>query len=72
MNSTELKVEMLRNGDTADDLAKALGCTRATLYNKMNRNNTDFDLGEMLIIKERYHLSLERMVEIFFTEEVSA
>lgn len=71
MNITELKVEMLRNGDTVDDLAKALNITRVTLYNKMNRNKTDFTLGEMYIIRDRYHLSAERMMQIFFASEVS-
>jgi hypothetical protein len=71
MNITELKVEMLRNGDTVDDLAKALNITRVTLYNKMNRNKTDFTLGEMYIIMDRYHLSAERMMQIFFASGVS-
>lgn len=72
MNVTELKVEMLRNGDTVDDLAKALNITRVTLYNKMNRNKSDFTLGEMIFIMERYRLSADRMMQIFFTSEVSA
>lgn len=67
MNTTELKVEMMRNQDKGGDLAKALGITEATFSNKLNANGTEFTQSEIAAIKERYHLTSERVVEIFFT-----
>lgn len=67
MNSTELKVEMLRHNETGEELAKALGITRTTLSAKTHSRNAEFTQKEIARIKERYNLSPERVTEIFFT-----
>ena len=67
MNTTELKVEMLRHDDTSGDLANALGISRTTFSAKSN-GNADFTQAEIAKIKERYTLSAQRVEEIFFTD----
>lgn len=71
MNIKELRVEMLRHGDTGKDLASALGISRQTLSRKLNSDNADFTQSEIAIIQKRYNLSGERIGEIFFADEVS-
>lgn len=67
MNTTELRVEMVRHDDTGLTLAKALGISNVTLSNKMNPNKDDeFTQSEIRTIKERYELSDVRTNEIFF------
>ncbi len=66
MNSDELRIEMLRNKERGGDLAKALGITDATFSNKLNANGAEFTQREITTIKERYNLTPERVVEIFF------
>lgn len=71
MNSTELRVEMLRHDDTGEELAKALKITRQTLSRKLNSDGADFTQGEIATIQRRYQLSGDRIAEIFFAENVS-
>jgi transcriptional regulator with XRE-family HTH domain len=66
MNGNELKVEMLRHGETGKDLAKKLGITRTTLSAKMNSKRAEFTQKEIATIKEHYDLTPERITEIFF------
>lgn len=70
MDKKELKVEMLRHGDSGETLAQALDITNVTLSKKMN-GASDFTRKEMMQIKERYSLSDERLFEIFFAENMS-
>ncbi len=67
MNAKELKVEMIRNNDTGIELAKALGISRIAFSKKINLK-TQFTRNEILAIKERYNLSAERVMEIFFAD----
>lgn len=72
MNKNELKIEMLRNGETGDDLAKALDISRQTLSNKMSENQSNiFSQKEIKIIIDRYHLTPNRVFEIFFADDLS-
>ena len=71
MNTNELKIEMLRYGDSGEKLAKVLEITPATFSNKLNNNRTEFTQSEIMKIKERYSLSAERVSEIFFDQKVS-
>ncbi len=71
MNVKELKVEMLRHGDTGVTLARALNISNVSLSNKMNGKNTEFTQSEIMCIKKRYELSDTRMTEIFFADYVS-
>lgn len=69
MNIEELKVEMLRHKDTGETLAAALNISRQSLSYKMNgKNNRDFSQSEIQAIKERYELSDNRVIEIFFAK----
>ena len=65
MDTKELKVEMIRNNDTGIELAKALGISRMAFSNKINMK-TQFTRNEILLIRERYNLSADRVMEIFF------
>ena len=71
MNLNELRIEMLRHGDTGKELSEALGISRQTLSRKFHSRKTDFTQKDMAIIQKRYGLSGERMTEIFFAENVS-
>lgn len=67
MNSKELKIEMMRNNETGEQLSKCLGISRQTLSNKMSSNNaSEFTQAEISKIKEHYDLSNDRVAEIFF------
>lgn len=71
MNTKELEVEMIRNNDTGITLAGALNISVVSFSKKKNAKETEFTQGEILIIKNRYNLSPERLDEIFFTEDLS-
>lgn len=67
MNTAELKVEMLRNGDKNSDLASALGISESRVSAKVNAwENAKFTDEEKIIIKNRYSLSEKRFMEIFY------
>lgn len=70
MNTRELKAEMARFGDTNHTLALALGTSDATCSNKAN-GKSEFTQSQICAIKERYNLSSERVIAIFFDEKVS-
>lgn len=69
MNTKELKIEMIRHDDTLESLAKYLGISIPTMHRKMT-GETNFKQDEMAKIKERYNLSTDRFVEIFYGEGV--
>ena len=72
MNTKELQIEMLRHNETGEHLSKYLGITRQTLSRKMSsENSSDFTQSEIKKIKEHYNLSVERISEIFFDENLS-
>lgn len=71
MNAIELEIEMKRHNENGSILADALGITATTFSNKKNskpteKGTSEFTQGEIMMIKERYHLSPERVAEIFF------
>lgn len=68
MNSTELRIEMLRHNDTGKTLADALGITRTTLSAKTHGKNAEFTQKEIMSITKRYELTPERVNEIFFAK----
>lgn len=72
MNPNELRAQMARYGDTNVKLAKALGISKSTLSCKMNgKRNLCFSQTEIQIIINRYNLSAEDVMLIFFTVSVS-
>lgn len=66
MNKTELRIVMLRNGDTNKELADYLGISEQSVSNKINESGTEFKQGEIAKIKERYNLTAEQVATIFF------
>lgn len=66
MNKTELRIVMLRNGDTNKELAEYLGISEQSVSNKINESGTEFKQGEIAKIKERYNLTAEQVATIFF------
>lgn len=72
MNKRKLESMMKLNGDTGMSLAEYLGIARSTFSAKINETNgAEFTQSEISMIKERYSLSAEDVVTIFFTAEVS-
>lgn len=72
MNKNELRAEMVRNGDTAESLAEAIGITLGTFSKKINGvNGNDFRQHEIQIIRDRYNLSAEKVDLIFFNLQLS-
>lgn len=72
MKKNELESVMKLFGDTGNDLARFLGIARSTFSAKINETNgAEFTQGEIMMIKQRYHLTPEQLNKIFFTNEVS-
>lgn len=72
LNKKELEAEMKRFGDTGGTLANFLGIARGTFSAKLNETNgAEFTQGEIAKIKERYSLSPESVIIIFFNQKVS-
>ena len=65
MNKNELKAEMLRHGDTNETLAEALGISKVSISKKLNARK-DFKQTEIRLMKERYNLTGEDLIRIFF------
>lgn len=70
MNSLEMKVAMKRNEDTQEKLAEALGLQISGVCARIN-GHIDFRTSEIEKIRERYNLSNDELVKIFFTTKVS-
>ena len=72
MNKYELKAHMARHGDSAKTLAKALKRTESTISCKMNhQRNMCFTQDEIQKIIERYDLTADDVMLIFFARKVS-
>lgn len=67
MNKLELESVMKLHGDTGTSLAGYLGIARPTFSAKINETNrAEFTQGEIAMIKDKYELSPQEVVEIFF------
>lgn len=64
-NTKELQIEMLKNGENGYQVASFLGITHATFSRKLN-NLSEFSQKEIVMLKEHWNLSIERVGEIFF------
>ena len=63
---------MKLNGDTGTSLALFLGIARSTFSAKLNETNgAEFSQKEILAIKEKYNLTADEVVAIFFDHKVS-
>lgn len=69
MNKNELKAQMVRHGDSSQNLAKALGISQTSLSEKIN-GKREFTRSQIAVIKARYELSAEENDYIFFGQEV--
>lgn len=72
MNKNKLESFMKLNGDTGTTLSEYLGMARSTFSAKINeKNGAEFTQSEISIIKKKYGLTADEVVEIFFAENVS-
>lgn len=67
MNKNKLRAVIVAHGETQEILADALGLPSSALTARMN-GTTAFRQNEMDIIKKRYCLNAQQMVEIFFED----
>lgn len=70
MNSRLLKATIVKNGDTQEKLAEAMGIQTSGLNMRIN-GHTEFRRNEINFIKQRYGLTSDEIDSIFFTELVS-
>ena len=70
MNSSELKAAMARNNDTQEKLAEFLGLQTSGVSARIN-GKIDFRRSEINKIRERYNLTDQETISIFFNENVS-
>ena len=70
MNPNELKAEMRRNNDTQERLAEALDLSVSGVNDRLN-GRVEFRRSEINVIRQRYSLSPEDTIRIFFADEVS-
>lgn len=66
MNKNKLESQMKLFGDSAGDLSKYIGISRATFSYKINEKNSEFTQSEIAKIKEKYNLTAEQVDDIFF------
>ena len=66
MMKNELRSVMIKNGDTGNTLAEALGISAPALSNMLN-GKRPFRFQDVAIISERYDLSGDDIDRIFFT-----
>lgn len=72
MNKALLRSAMAEFGDTQATLSAAMGLSLSRFNAKVNeRNDAAFTQSEMSFIIERYKLSNDRAMAIFFAEKVS-
>lgn len=67
MNRRAFDACMVYNNDNRDTLAAALNVKKETIGNKI-RGATDFKLSEICILRKRWNLTNEKLLEIFFDE----
>lgn len=70
MNSNLLKAMIVKNGDTQEKLAEAMGLPTSAINMRIN-GRTEFRRNEINFIKQRYSLTSEEIDSIFFSELVS-
>ena len=69
MNKNKLVSKMKLFGDTNADLAEAIGISPQRFSAKLNcTGGAEFTMGEIRLIKIRYHLTAEEVNEIFFSD----
>jgi len=72
MNRNLFVYLMKKNGDSIKLLACALGCKASDLIKKIyEKENMEFRFREIIKVKNRYNLSKEDMMRVFFNKKVS-
>ena len=72
MNKLKLEAIMKLHGDTGTSLAMYLGIARSTFSMKINETGgAEFTQGDIGRISNKYGLSSEEVVDIFFDKIVS-
>lgn len=70
MDKKFLRSKMVLFGDTGKTLGAFLGLSNASFSAKLNRwRGAEFTQNEIKKIKDRYSLTAEETVKIFFTNE---
>ena len=70
MNKNELNAEIARNGLTIPRLAELIKMDKKTLYSRI-KGETSFRQSEIAAISTVLKLSGQRILEIFFSDEVA-
>ena len=70
LNKYKLVGKIKENGESQEDLAKAMGLSRASLNAKIN-GRACFTQPEIMVIKKHYNLSDGDLTAIFFEDVVS-
>lgn len=70
INTQMLKAKMILNNDDAKDVSSAMNITTATFSAKLN-NKQEFKTGEIETLINRYNLTAEEVIDIFFKKEVT-
>lgn len=70
INTQLLKSKMVLFNDDAKDISKAMNITTASYSAKIN-NKKEFKASEIEIIINRYNLTPDEIIEIFFKKEVT-
>lgn len=70
MNSKKLKIKLLEQDRTLEDLANYIGCNITTLYRKLN-GDSDFSRTEVQLIAAFLSLSASDVNTIFFDEKLA-
>ena len=66
MDKDLFKSFLVKNGDTQQRLAEALGISLSNLNMKINGNGTSFRQNEIAAIKKRYHMTAGEVDAVFF------
>jgi hypothetical protein len=70
MNTNELKVQMIRQQKTAEQLCSTLGISKSAWYRKIG-GESQFTQGEIMDLRRELSLDDRQTALIFFDEEVS-
>jgi len=72
INKQLLKAHIIKNDTTQANLAESMGISLSALNAKINEAfGRDFRQSEITFIRDRYKLTEQEVMEIFFTIEVS-
>ena len=71
MNKQMLRGLIIMNDGNQKNLANAMDMSLSRLNAKLNETGAEFSKSEIDFIRNRYNLSREQLVDIFFNDDVS-